>query len=1147
MASTFSNPLYAPEPYEEYGKHQERDPLLDTPTPTDAGRPNSAAMDNQDVHRKASRAKSRHSLFSRKSKKETDATESAPVMLEQQPSRETGTSSPSGGEGDSHGGEGLLSRGMIGNHFAGLSILPEVIPELPAWYNDGLEWIAASAIQFRVRYPVHNPAGPKWYKNQHLIPPSERDNAMRPPSIFSPSFPPMTAPETSEDWDPSRTPSGSPLPTPDSSQVRINEVGIRVRTRKTSQGAHDPVDLLDVSDPWGSHWHHESPYDIGMTPSPVSVDMPEGPPKSRSRMSSMSNTPTRHRSVIPSPLSQSTSAIHLHPPEPDVTSSIPRRLSRRRRPGIRNFFAGSSHNDDHELLAVASAPATPVDYPVSSNLAPPSNVRVGRKLSKRGMTSPVISPSPTPSISTQDTQKKRGSIFGALTKRFTMVRRHPNRTSSDDAHDKELSADTGASTTPDNPSSHERRSSGLTKRVPPPSADDIPHPTEVPHPSQPLALPEPAAKRDDHGHSDRESVLEAPFSMGRLTITNPDADVGSPNSPARTEVPLPPEKDVPAQPRSEQLSSPVGQILEQDELVDEPEQLQEPHSIHNLAHDSSSRAPGASTANGDQMQPSLGVPNVPKEPSPAVHHPAPAVASVDVAKSLAASRPADAAPALSQSPPRVTEASSVQSVNRVPEPQYEEPYQQPASAVGLESERPRGPDQDEPLLPPPSLSAISSVATDDSPLSRASIIANPGTPHMHSVTTLPEINTTPSVPATDTVVPVTSSSAPIAPGDTVQSTAKRDGSPTKGKEKSKSRQTETFRLVRSPSGTVRHASGAITADGEMWEIVEAKDTPHRSRTKDRTKSSEQDHVDSKTSSHHERTASQREDHRHHKGDSGERHKSSSGRHSSTSPVVAGPSSSQSRARSVEKPRRPAIPEQLLDQREQRPHTQPKERHFSPDKRAVNGKYTSSALDVTRSQKRVSGNNDVAGVHRRSSRSGPRPTSDAASVDDFENFRAREAWEMDRLYKGRSWDVEGPRSALIEDPHIAWHENGKQAQVGRSHTVHSADYGSSHTSVVVQRSFHAHASSPAIYSVPTTSSMYPQSSSRRSPSYDHPNGYRPRQDSVPFPTHGSSSSPNPLPEPPREANYQPTPLPAGLPDSPSSPEYWNKYAGLTAAH
>ena len=134
------------------------------------------------------------------------------------------------------------------------SIIPESLKELPSWYQTESELAAATTRQFRGRYPIHNPVGPRFYKNVHLLPPN------RPASIFSPSFPPMSTEPTSP-ASPSRTPSGTPLPTPSSSQTRIPDPSGKVRIRKLSNTTPDNVDLLDASDPYGTNWHHESPYD----------------------------------------------------------------------------------------------------------------------------------------------------------------------------------------------------------------------------------------------------------------------------------------------------------------------------------------------------------------------------------------------------------------------------------------------------------------------------------------------------------------------------------------------------------------------------------------------------------------------------------------------------------------------------------------------------------------------------------------------------------------------------------------------------------------------------------------------------------------------------------------------------------------------
>lgn len=147
------------------------------------------------------------------------------------------------------------------------SIIPDNLKELPASYQDA--WASVPLPSFTVRYNLHNPRGPRWYKNHHLLHPSQVRPSVRPPTFFSPSFPPIsTSSATDHIYDSadlagsSRTPSNSPLPTPDSSQTRVADGG-KSRSRKTSQTTPDNVDLLDVTDPWGTNWHHHSPYDYG--------------------------------------------------------------------------------------------------------------------------------------------------------------------------------------------------------------------------------------------------------------------------------------------------------------------------------------------------------------------------------------------------------------------------------------------------------------------------------------------------------------------------------------------------------------------------------------------------------------------------------------------------------------------------------------------------------------------------------------------------------------------------------------------------------------------------------------------------------------------------------------------------------------------
>ncbi|KAI0080342.1 hypothetical protein K474DRAFT_1638045, partial [Panus rudis PR-1116 ss-1] len=191
---------------------------------------------------------------------------------------------------------------------------------------------------------------------------------------------------------PSRTPSGSPLPTPSSSQTRIHDV--RIRTRKISQTAHDTVDLLDITDPWGTNWHHHSPYDVGQNHDKASPDAEVLVPRPR-RMSATTGG-SRHKTVTPSPLSQSTSAVHLAI-DPS-TIQLPRKLSKNRKT-FQGLFTGDaqrSHPPRH-----ASEPPTPMEQ---------SN----HKFLKRGSTVSPTSVSSPPSL--VDKKEKRGSILGRLVK-----------------------------------------------------------------------------------------------------------------------------------------------------------------------------------------------------------------------------------------------------------------------------------------------------------------------------------------------------------------------------------------------------------------------------------------------------------------------------------------------------------------------------------------------------------------------------------------------------------------------------------------------------------------------------------------------------------------------------------------------------------
>ena len=230
------------------------------------------------LSRKDSKNTSGRSLWRRKStKKPTESPTATATQVKHLSSSASTHSFPSMDPNDDNDGA-RSSQENATSSLLSRSIVPDPLGELPAWFKKESDMAAANISTFRIKYPLHNPNGPRRYKNHHLLPPA---SANRPPSLFSTSFPPMAASvhsiqDPSQDSTrppgPSRSPSSTPLPTPSSSQVRIPDPSVKPRSRKTSQ---DNVDLMDISDPWGTRWHHESPYDAGSSISPVSIDSPE--------------------------------------------------------------------------------------------------------------------------------------------------------------------------------------------------------------------------------------------------------------------------------------------------------------------------------------------------------------------------------------------------------------------------------------------------------------------------------------------------------------------------------------------------------------------------------------------------------------------------------------------------------------------------------------------------------------------------------------------------------------------------------------------------------------------------------------------------------------------------------------------------------
>ncbi|KAH9486560.1 hypothetical protein JR316_0000625 [Psilocybe cubensis] len=753
---------------------------------------------------------------------------------------------------------------------------------------DTSAWAAVPLPAFKVHYPLHNPFGPRRYRNHHLIPPSQKRPSMRPPTFFSPSFPPMhtnSAPENLDDDRPesSNTNANSPLPTPTSSQTRVAE-GTKPRSRKTSQTAPDNVDLLDVTDPWGTNWHHQSPYDIGQTTAAVSdsYDIPN-----RTRRASMTAMHTRNKSVAPSPLSQSTSAVHLQPSQPEI--QIPRKLSKRRTPTVDNVFHPQPPEIDRKTT---SAPVTPIER---RYVAPSQSDNPAESLPKRMS----VVPAPVYSTLHQTPKKeKRGSVLNRLAKKFSLLRKpsEDNSPSTDWWHHIDNHEIKGYTNAFDAPGDQGRKSPQKSaresvKRVPPPSVDNLVDP--------------PAAPAESVQNIDRLSVgsIEAPYSMGRLTITNPDLmpDNEKRSSLANEPPPPPPEKPKDnvqlSHPASDSMIS-QGQTANTATMHDVPLRFDKPLPPPQLATPEMSqlRLSDVRTAQAlEQLLPSLSRTNSPvsrpaelvsqpNESSAIVenNHPStgdkPAVLTVDQSQIASpapiadkelqetpkklASQPTDKdKPTLIRESSVITETTPDRNKTRspsvTPQSKKETPkktssqsqparnaegktsrnlategsWQDPSAEASTSTQRPKL-SQAEPRVESGPVAAVPFPTTqrqtvkslvreyEGSPLSTSSMLANPPTPYDHRA----------SIALSDSAPPT------LPPKSIYEGKTQHNRSPTNA---SPSRQTETFKLVRSSSGNVYASNQTITAAGQQWEVVESVEVKAK-KEKSSTKPKEQE-------------------------------------------------------------------------------------------------------------------------------------------------------------------------------------------------------------------------------------------------------------------------------------------------------------------
>lgn len=992
------------------------------------------------------------------------------------------------------------------------SIIPDPLGELPAWSKKENDMAAANVSTFRIKFPLHNPQGPRWYKNHHLIPPSALNP---PPSFFSPSFPPMAASlhDRSEDSTrppgPSRSPSGTPLPTPSSSQVRIPETGGKPRSRKTSQ---DNVDLMDLSDPWGTHWHHESPYDAGTNSSPVSVDHPETTPRSRSRLSSLNAGQPRHKTVNPSPLSQSTSAVHLQAPEPQVT----RKLSKRRKPGLVGLFGPHDKGTTQDEPTSAMSPSASSAANRSSLV--PSSLQFSTGARRHSSLSPVSMPLNVSSVAlsthTANKNEKRGSVLGRLVRRFSVLRRgtqDPGATISESIENEKRgnappAGEEGASRRsffsqrPPSPEklAAEKRHFDPSKRVPPPRID-----------SELLTLAENSGgvsselerEINDHRSSLSGDVLFSP--LGKLTITNPDL----PNSGGTT--PIGVTLSLPSEHPKDHLPKPDCQTQNNGH---HPELLQ--------------------TTPGDpsQVGKRLSVPHI-SAPAPL------AAGRSSPVKGLLSPL---TVPPPSPSPPQLDPAnSSAHFVTRKESPSAKESVSDPtlSTSAPVSFPSPLRPSSElaRPILPYLTLHQI-----DDSPLSRASVLVNPPTPC--------------NPDESRARLPTPKEQPKQSKGPHAEKVSSRDPSPAKStteavpltkSNSTTSRQTETFRLVRSPSEK-KSISESIIAEGEQWLLVNAEDALRRRRTRDKEEKGTKPERTEKVSSRSRDRETRRSQGKQDKGETSDsRQRATSHAKVKSQPVNQGDNSHMSvrpsRALSLDGVQRPVLIQPMVFTLQDQP---PRARK-SDDRQRDSGhsKSTragpSSIVAVARMERVPSGSS--------------RPTSELTPSADINSLKAREAWDMDRLWKGRSMYHGHPETTFIPTHSISTSKKEpKPAKVEPSQQdvvpSHGVTHGSSRTSYVVQP-LQAHPVPASVFYANMPSAPPPIIYASTSPYGQVPHRSRDYKTfrSLPdfsFQSQDTSDPPslpsNPLPPPPRESSYQPAPFPA-LPgqSSGSASEYWTK--------
>lgn len=802
----------------------------------------------------------------------------------------------------------------------------------------------------------------------------------------------------------------------------------------------------------------------------------------RTRRASFSTGIGRHKTVTPSPLSQSTSAVHLQSQHTSTldpsTIGVPRRLSKRRKPFQSLFGDGTQSqppsattptSDDHRTLKKQSS-----------------------KRSSTGGSRPPLT-TYRPLVRSQTTQgptdkkEKRGSILGRIVRKFSIVRKSDsvistNRTS----FQPERRSQSQSAEPADKNSSRSSVSSPEKNRQ---SKATITSPTTT-EPETPADSPVP--RTSVHAAETRSSMsvdIEASMTLGKLTIANPDAPSAA-TTPAKTEEPLPandvdtlsqhtlrPTAETPKSPRPRPPSEPPK------------EPTPTPSQRESQFRNSVSQIPA-------QSDPELEVDDDAPPPVPSK--------SPFFTRLHLASIPAESVLSLPGVIPTIP-TEGTPSITDSPLDERFDPHLLPMSpnppATHLRQRSPSPPILNPALTQVPQ-HPYAQELPDSSPLARASLYVNPGTPYVTSSTFIAQPRTTEMVKA-----------QPAEPSSQRQ----------KGSTTSKSRETETFRLVRSPSGPDPEGQQTFLADGAHWEV---ENTDQRKKDVNGSSRSSKYKASSREANGEERHYNRRESTRESADERSQRKETPEERHY------------RRESRRLEGTR-----ERERDrEREDRKSRREKSSRDSYSRQEGKEKQRSSQVTPTSSSSGAPTRTSISEVYRRSDyttrrstassqqsfpreydyeRKGSvssRPTSEVPPTQMLNDLRAKEVWEMDRIWKGRSLSINQEGSNIIASP------MSTSGDLDRHEDLHnpSSTHGSSRTYFVVQTPVHG----------------------------QNPSG---QQNGVAFPstsppkTNGSNHR-GPPPELLRPAQYQFSPLPQSLRalDDPASKEYWAKLAGVSAS-